>query len=158
MLLNHYSQTAVNILYFYHTTSLSIIIILLSPQLIHSHLNTYVLYTCVGLQQQLQQQHQQQQQHQFRWQCSNIAQSLPDNYEITLEMLKDYLTDDQICRVLSSPNSSVPNSVILDCLMEKNTTIQFCELLEIITPISSKPELLLAFINNVKTSKINVRT
>ncbi|XP_065907106.1 uncharacterized protein [Dysidea avara] len=109
-----------------------------------------------GLQQQLQRQHQQQ--HQFRWQCSNIAQSLPNNYEMTLEMLKDHLTDDQICRVLSSPNSSVANSVILDCLMEKNTTIQFCELLEIITPISSKPELLLAFINNVKTSSTTLHS
>ena len=43
---------------------------------------------------------------------------MPDDYELTIGKLQDYISDDQICTILSSSNSTVANKIILDCLIE----------------------------------------
>ena len=54
-------------------------------------------------------------------QYHNILQLLPDNYELTVGKLLDYINDDKICAILSSGNSAVANKIILDCLIERMT-------------------------------------
>ena len=67
----------------------------------------------------------------------NILQLLPDNYELTVEKLLDYINDDKICAILSSDNSAVANKIILDCLIERMTRkeelLDLCHQLENVT-------------------------
>ena len=44
---------------------------------------------------------------------------MPDEYELTVGKLQDYISFDQICSILSSSNSTSANKIILDCLIEK---------------------------------------
>jgi len=66
-----------------------------------------------------------------------IVQSLPSDYEKTLQVVQDHLTDDQICDVLTSSNYTIANKTILNFLMERvNCTadiLQFCNHLEAFT-------------------------
>ena len=44
---------------------------------------------------------------------------MPDEYELTVGKLQDYISVDQICAILSSSNSISANKIILDCLIER---------------------------------------
>jgi len=48
-----------------------------------------------------------------------ILQLMSDNYEQNVGKLQHYFSDDQICVILSSGNSSAANKMILDCLIER---------------------------------------
>ena len=48
-----------------------------------------------------------------------ILQLMPDNYEQSVGKLQNYISDDQICMILSSSNSTTANKIILDCLIER---------------------------------------
>ena len=70
-------------------------------------------------------------------QYDSILQSLPANFETTLDILQDHITDDQICVVLSSPNSAIGNKTLLDFLIKNvqqaGNIPKFCDALEQIT-------------------------
>ena len=67
------------------------------------------------------------------------------DYENTLNLLQNYLTDDQICQILSSSNYSTANKIILDCLIEKfkeSVNIpELCKKLELIASLSTSKQL-----------------
>ena len=62
---------------------------------------------------------------------------MPDDYELTVGKLVNSISDDQICIILSSSNSTIANKVILDCLIEKmrcrEELLDLCDQLENIT-------------------------
>ena len=62
---------------------------------------------------------------------------MPDDYELTVGKLQDYISIDQICSILSSSNSTIANKKILDCLIEKiscrEELLDLCHQLENIT-------------------------
>ena len=66
-----------------------------------------------------------------------ILHLMPDNYEMTVGKLQNYISDDQICAILSSSNSTAANKMILDCLIEKISCkeglLDLCHQLEIIS-------------------------
>ena len=59
---------------------------------------------------------------------------MPDEYELTVGKLQDYISVDQICAILSSSNSTSANKIILDCLIErmsyKEELLDLCHQLE----------------------------
>jgi len=66
-----------------------------------------------------------------------ILQLMPDNYEQSVGKLQNYISDDQICMILSSNNSTAANKIILDCLIERMSCreelLDLCDQLETIT-------------------------
>ena len=62
---------------------------------------------------------------------------MPDDYEPTIGKLQHHISDDQICAILSSSNSTFANKIILDCLIERMRSredlLDLCDRLEIIT-------------------------
>ena len=74
-----------------------------------------------------------------------ILQSLPVDYENTLNLLQNYLTDEQLCQILNSPNYNAANKVILDCLIEKFKesvdVSELCKKLELIASLSTSKQL-----------------
>ena len=64
----------------------------------------------------------------------NILHLMPTDYEITVGKLQNYLSDDQICAILSSDNYSDANKIILGCLIErmnqKEELLDLCDQLE----------------------------
>ena len=64
---------------------------------------------------------------------------MPNDYELTVGKLLNYINDDQICAILSSGNSTIANKLILDCLIERMTCreelLDLCDQLEKITTI-----------------------
>jgi len=66
-----------------------------------------------------------------------ILQLMPDNYEQSVGKLQNYINDDQICRILSSSNSTAANKIILDCLIERvncrEELLYLCDQLETIS-------------------------
>jgi len=62
---------------------------------------------------------------------------MPDNYERSVEKLQNYISDDQICVILSSSNSTTANKVILDCLIgrmnSREQLLDLCDQLETIS-------------------------
>ena len=64
---------------------------------------------------------------------------MPDEYELTVGKLQDYISFDQICSILSSSNSTSANKLILDCLIERISCreelldLHVCQQLENIT-------------------------
>ena len=62
---------------------------------------------------------------------------MPDNYEQSVGKLQDYISDDQICMILSSSDSITANKIILDCLIERMScreeVLDLCNQLETIT-------------------------
>ena len=62
---------------------------------------------------------------------------MPDDYELTIGKLQHFISDDQICAILSSNNSTFANKIILDCLIERMSCredlFDLCDQLEIIT-------------------------
>ena len=67
----------------------------------------------------------------------NILHLMPDDYELTVGKLQNYISDDQICVILSSNNSSFANKLILDYLIERMSCreelLDLCDQLESIT-------------------------
>ena len=65
-----------------------------------------------------------------------ILKLMPDNYEQSVGKLQNYISDDQICMILSSSNSTTANKTILDCLIEKMSCkeelLNLCDQLETI--------------------------
>jgi len=59
------------------------------------------------------------------------------DYELTVGKLQNYISDDQICAILSSNNSSIANKMILDYLIERMSCreglLDLCDQLENIT-------------------------
>ena len=59
---------------------------------------------------------------------------MPDEYELSVGKLVNYISDDQIGTILSSGNASVANNLILDCLIEriscKEELLDLCDQLE----------------------------
>ena len=66
-----------------------------------------------------------------------ILHLMPDEYEMTVGKLQNYISFDQICVILSSSNSSIANKIILDNLIEKircrEELLDLCDRLESIT-------------------------
>ena len=62
---------------------------------------------------------------------------MPDDYELTVGKLQDYISDDQICAILSSSNFTSANKIILHCLIERmncrEDLLDLCYQLENIT-------------------------
>ena len=59
---------------------------------------------------------------------------MPDEYELSVGKLVNYISDDQIGAILSSSNASVANKLILSCLIEriscKEELLDLCDQLE----------------------------
>ena len=59
---------------------------------------------------------------------------MPDDYELTVGKLQNYINDDQICAILSSGNPTIANKIILDCLIERvkcrEELLDLCDQLE----------------------------
>ena len=66
-----------------------------------------------------------------------MLQLMPDEYELTIGKLQNYISDDQICVILSSSNSTIANKMILNCLIERMSCreelLDLCDQLESIT-------------------------
>jgi len=96
--------------------------------------------------------------HMIKSKYNAIIQSLPSDYEKTLQAAQDHLTDDQICEVLTSSNPTVANKAILNCLMEKvkctADVIEFCELLDKIISILPDPGVLAVIVNDLRTGEL----
>ena len=62
---------------------------------------------------------------------------MPDEYELTVDKLLNYINDQQICAILSSSSSTIANKIILDCLIERiscrEELLDLCDQLESIT-------------------------
>ena len=62
---------------------------------------------------------------------------MPDEYELTVGKLQEYISVDQICTILNSSNSTIVNKIILDCLIERMSCgeglLDLCDQLEIIS-------------------------
>ena len=73
----------------------------------------------------------------LRAQYHTILRSMPDDYEMTIGILQNYISDDQICAVLCSSNSTAANKIILNSLVERlscrENLLDFCDQLESIT-------------------------
>jgi len=67
----------------------------------------------------------------------NILYLMPDDYELTVGKLQSYISDDQICAILSGSNSTIANKIILDFLIERMSCredlLDLCDQLENIT-------------------------
>ena len=65
---------------------------------------------------------------------------MPDDYEITVGKIQDYITDDQISAILGTSNSSVANKMIVDCLIERiscgEELLDLCDQLEKIASLN----------------------
>ena len=76
---------------------------------------------------------------------------MPDNYEQSVGKLQNYISDDQICMILSSGNSTTANKIILNCLIErmsrKEELLDLCDQLETIS-ISQQLNMLISTIRS----------
>ena len=86
-----------------------------------------------------------------------IVQSLPNDYEKTLQAVQDHLTDDQICEVLTSPNYTIANKTILNYLMEKVKSmadiVELCDRLEMFTSLLPKSSVLCSVVSELRKGK-----
>ena len=57
--------------------------------------------------------------HKLKAHYQTILNLMPDDYELTVGKLVDFISDDQLCVILSSRNSTIANKIILDCLIER---------------------------------------
>ena len=66
-----------------------------------------------------------------------IIRLMPEEYEITVGKLQNNISDDKICVILNSSNSTTANKIILDCLIEgvncREELLDLCDQLEIVT-------------------------
>ena len=89
---------------------------------------------------------------------SDILQSLPVNYETTLDVLKDSFTDDQIGHILSSPDNTVANKTILELLVAHvkatRSLTDLCDRLQKITTISTEPSHLISVVCKLRAGEV----
>ena len=80
---------------------------------------------------------------------------MPTDYERTLQVIQDYLTDEDI--VLSNSDYSSANKAILDVLMRKmsrtGNLLEFCDQLEKIMSLLNDTEVLSNIISEFRASK-----
>jgi len=71
---------------------------------------------------------------------------MPDDFEKSLGRLQNYLTDDQICVILSSNNSLSANKIMLDYLIARinneSELLDFCDQLQAITSEQDMTDLI----------------
>ena len=65
----------------------------------------------------------------------NILHLMPDDYELTVGKLQNFISFDQICVILSSSNSTIANKLILDYLIERMSCRE--ELLDLCNQLES---------------------
>ena len=86
-----------------------------------------------------------------------ILQSMPIDYERTLQVLQDSLTDEQICAILNTSGYSSANKKILDCMIERMShtgdLLHLCDQLEQIMTASSDSTTVATVISQLKASK-----
>ncbi|XP_065894609.1 uncharacterized protein [Dysidea avara] len=74
---------------------------------------------------------------QLRTHYQSILRLMPDNYEQSVGKLQNYISDDQICMILSSGDYTTANKIILDCLIERMSCreelLDLCDQLETIS-------------------------
>ena len=76
---------------------------------------------------------------------------MPDNYEQNIEMLQNYISDDQICMILTSSNSTTANKIILDCLIERiSCREELFDLCDHLETISTSHQLMMV-INEIRS-------
>ncbi|XP_065894589.1 uncharacterized protein [Dysidea avara] len=94
----------------------------------------------------------------MRSKYDDIVQSLPSDYEKTLQVVQDQLTDDQICDVLSSSNYTIANKTILNCLMEKVKCTadisEFCDQLDKIISLLPDPGVLSSVVGELRQASL----
>ena len=67
---------------------------------------------------------------------------MPDNYEQSIGKLQNYISDDQICMILSSSNTTTANKILLDCLIERmSCTEELLDLYDQLQTISTSHQL-----------------
>ena len=97
---------------------------------------------------------------QLRSKYDLIVQLLPTDYEKTLQVVQDHLTDDQICKVLASPSYTIANKALLDCLVKKvkstASIAEFSNQLEKIASLLPNPETLSSVVTEIRTGIIIV--
>jgi len=83
----------------------------------------------------------------------SILQLMPDNYEQSVGILQNYISDDQICMILTSSNSTTANKIILDCLIQRMSCreglLDLCDQLE---TISASHQLMMV-INGIRSGE-----
>ena len=81
---------------------------------------------------------------------------MPTDYERTLQAIQDYLTDEEICVVLSNSDYSSTNKAILDVLVRKmsrtGNLLEFCDQLEKIMSLLNDTEVLSNIISEFRAS------
>ena len=89
-------------------------------------------------------------------QYTTILQCLPTDYEKTLQVVQDHLTDEEVCLILSSSDCSSANKTILDFLAEKmshsGNLLEFCDQLEKIMSLLNDTEVLSNIIREFRIS------
>ena len=59
---------------------------------------------------------------------------MPADYELTVGKLQKFISEDKVCTILTSSNSTTANKIILDCLIEKmkyrEELLDLCDQLE----------------------------
>jgi len=77
---------------------------------------------------------------------------------MTLQVVEDHLTDDQIFEVLTAPNYSIANKIILNYLMERvkctADVLELCDQLEIIASLLPHPHGLTQHITELRTGLV----
>ena len=72
--------------------------------------------------------------------------------------MQGHLTDDQICDVLTSPNYTIANKTILNCLIEKvkctANIVEFSDQLEKVATLLSNSETLLSVVMELRAGKL----
>jgi len=72
--------------------------------------------------------------------------------------VQGHLTDDQICDVLTSPNYTIANKMILNCLIEKvkctANIAEFSDQLEKVVTLLPNSETLLSVVMELKAGKL----
>ena len=90
-----------------------------------------------------------------------ILQLMPDNYEQSVGKLQNYISDDQICMILSSSNSTTANKIILDCLIERMSCreelLDLCDQLETISA-SHQLTMVISKIRSGESQGLRVKT
>ena len=99
--------------------------------------------------------------HMLKSKYKDVLQLLPKDYENTLDIVQDSLTDDQICAVLGSPDYHCANKVILDSLMEKamerGNNLNIFDQLEELARLSDDQEQLVSIIRELRAGKFKCK-
>ena len=89
---------------------------------------------------------------------SDILQSLPVNYEATLDVLQYCFNDDQIGHILSSSDHTIANKMILELLVAHvkatRSLTELCDRLQKITTISPEPSHLISVVCKLRAGEV----